>query len=370
MGNKRVYIEGNGCPVNMVESALLESFFRNNGYIIAKTYKNADIVTYNSCACCKFHEDEAFKKIKKIQAELHKDSKFIVWGCLPKINNNRLEKVFRGVSFGPELYRFNNLIQHEKSVEQVRPKFSKKSLYRINIANGCLGQCTFCAVRNARGLLKSRSVEDITNEIKEALQNNYTKISLEASDIGCYGKDIKTDLIALLEKIDEIGLNFKVKLGAVCINNLKSMLPQFIAIFKKKRFIKYLQLDIESGSDKILGLMNRQYSIEDVRYCIKNLTAEVPSIKIISNFIVGFPGETNEDFNQSMRVIKELNIFPLVLKFNKRPFTKAKDMPSQIPSFTILRRYRKMNFLAQKICFLISPYFKIRKRQEKLLLNG
>lgn len=359
MGIKRIYIESNGCPTNRGETVLLRSFFRNNGYTIAKTYKNADIIAYNPCACCKCNEDVALKRIKKFQEELPRYSKLIVWGCLPKINKNRLDRVFRGISFGPEPYRFNDLIKHEKSIEKIRPKFAKKDYYIINIANGCLGKCTFCAVKNARGLLKSRSIKDILNEMEEALDNNYTKILLAASDIGCYGKDIKTNLITLLEEIDKMKKYFKVKLGSICLNYLKPILPQFISIFKKKKFVKILQIDIESGSDKILRLMGRQYSVEDIRYCVKNLTVEIPSIEILSYMIVGFPGETEEDFNKSMELIKELtNLYPIFVgRFDKRPFTKAKDMPNQVPSSTILRRFRKMESLRNKISVFSSGQF-------------
>jgi len=346
---KKIYIASGGCNKILAEGILLKSFFIENDYIISKTHKKADIIIFNPCACCKTHEDIAIKEIQKFQQEKSKHSEIIVWGCLPKINQNRLDRFFKGISFGIEPTRFNDLFYHKVPIEKVKKQFSKKGPYVVDIADGCLGECTFCAVKNARGTLRSRKVEDILGEVKNALKNNYNEFCLFALDLGCYGKDIGTNLIYLLEEIDKIKNDFKVSLGPINPVYLKLFLPQFIFIFSKRRFIKSMQIDAESGSNRILKLMNRRYTLEDISYCFAKLTKEIPSIELKSNFIVGFPGETEEDFNKSIELIKKFNIFPICFKYEKRPFTLASDMPKQVSPYVISRRYNKMNSIGIKI---------------------
>jgi MiaB/RimO family radical SAM methylthiotransferase len=359
---KKAYIDGNGCPMSKAENKLLESFFRENNYSLVSTCKNADIAVYNSCACCKSHEDTAIKAINHIQRRLAQDAKLIVCGCLPKINKARLEESFQGVAFGPELKKFNELIKHKKPIEQTRPEFEKNDYYMVRIADGCLGKCSFCAVKHARGTLKSRSCADILREIRAALRNDCKKIDLIASDLGCYGKDIHTDILVLLTEIALLPGDFKVRLGPICPNYLKPILVGFIRVFKNKKFEKSLQLDIESGSDRILSLMNRRYDTSCVRECVKLLTEEFPSLKITSNFIVGFPGESKADFDKTLAIVRQLSVLPEPFKFNRRPFTKAQEMPRQVPDKEIARRYRQLKKLGERIRFLSSSYFKDKVR--------
>ncbi|MFA5005461.1 MAG: radical SAM protein [Candidatus Omnitrophota bacterium] len=355
---KKAYIDGNGCPMSKAENKLLESFFRKNGFRMVAACKNADLAVYNSCACCKSHEDTAISQISKIQKRLPKSSKLIVCGCLPRINKARLEKKFQGAAFGPQLSMFNKLVPHTRPIEKIIPEFAKDDYHMVRIADGCLGKCSFCAVKHARGRLKSRDPEDVLREIKFALRAGHKKIDLVASDLGCYGKDINTGILCLLTKILKLRGDFKVKLGPVCPNYLQPILDDFIRVFKNNKFERSLQLDIESGSDRILGLMNRRYNVSCVRQCVKALIEEIPSLKITSNFIVGFPGESKADFDMTMAIVRELSVLPEPFKFSKRPFTKAQHMPGQLSNKEISRRYRQLKKLGERIRFLSSSYFK------------
>lgn len=358
--SKKIYIASNGCKTNEAKGALLKSFFAENDYIIAKTHKKADVIIFNPCACCTFHEDLAIKMIQKFQQKTSKPSELIVWGCLPKINQNRLDKFFKGISFGIEPARFNDLFSCKVPIEKVKKQFSKKEHYVVDVASGCMGECAFCAVKNACGMLESRKVKAILDEIKHALKNNYNKFFLSAMDLGCYGKDIGTDLIYLLEEIDKIKKDFKVSLGPINPAHLKPFLSEFISVFGKMRFIKTIQIDAESGSNRVLKLMNRRYTVEDISYCFARLTKEIPSVEINSNFIVGFPGETEEDFNKSIELIKKFNIFPICFKYEKRPFTLASEMPNQISPYTISRRSKNMEAIATSIR-RVQAYIKDKK---------
>jgi threonylcarbamoyladenosine tRNA methylthiotransferase CDKAL1 len=330
--------------------------------VLVRSPKNADIVAYSSCACCKSHEEVGLKRVKRIQAELSPNSRLVVWGCLPKICHEKLARIFRGVTFGPEPEKFNDIIPHRRAVGEVRPLFSRGDSYIVKIADGCLGECTFCAVRNARGPLKSRSIPDIVREVKDAVAHRHGVIVLQASDIACYGRDLRTDLIALLTAVDRIKGKFHVKLGPLCPNFLKPILPEFIALVKKKRFVKILQLDVESGSDRILRLMKRHYCVNDVRHCVKELNAKIPELIILSNFIVGFHSEREDDFQESVSLVKELGIVPRTFKFDTRPLTGAARLPNHVPSRIINRRYRSMKSLEQKLQSVYSRYLPIETR--------
>ena len=384
--NNKVYILTNGCPENRIDSSRMEEFFRKNGYKISRKINQADLIIFNSCALTNDAEDSSIRLIGEIKKTMLPSAKLIVCGCLPKINPGRLRMVYQGPVFGSdeletldEIFKSklksekvyvnslkevtNCLDKHKwlirnlnedaitaaiKILEKSRNRTDKAvnicspDIFCIKICSGCLGNCSFCAVRLSRGLLKSKPLERVVHEFEEGLQRGYKKFALIGTEVGAYGKDLKTDLIVLLKELISRKGDYKISLRNLHPGYLIGMFPEFYKIFASGK-IAFLACSPESGNNRILGLMNRGYKIEDFKQAIGVLNREFPQIKIRTQLIVGFPTETEKEFQDSLRLLDELRFdFVEVYAFEARKNTKAAAMRGQIPEKTKQKRYLKL----------------------------
>jgi MiaB-like tRNA modifying enzyme len=238
----------------------------------------------------------------------------------------------------------------------------------IPISSGCLGSCTYCITRIARGELRSCPPEFVVESVKKFLREGHREIRLSAQDTAAYGADINSDLPTLLLKIQELDGDFRVRVGMMNPDNLSPILQDMIEAYMDSRIYKFLHVPVQSASERMLSSMGRKYSIDEFFMVVGEFRKNFPDITISTDVIVGFPGEGDDDFNQTVKFVKELrpNILNIT-RFSARPKTEAMKMEDKIPSRIAKDRSREL----AKIHLDISRDINITLvgREEKILIT-
>jgi len=273
-------------------------------------------------------------KILDLMKKLEKTKKnVIIAGCLPAAYPEICEK-FRFSFIGTNVSDIDEAIEETlkgKKFVKIKkeknkiciPKFSfNKIISIIPISEGCVGNCSFCATKLARKNLTSYPEDKIINAIKNDINSGAKEIWLTSQDTGCYGLDINTNIVSLLEKISKIEKKFKVRVGMMNPNFALKFLDNLKEIFKNEKFYKFVHIPVQSGSNKILTEMNREYTVEDFIKVVE--TFKSINCSISTDIIVGFPTETDDDFKRTVELIKKIEPdFLNISKFYVRKGTIA-----------------------------------------------
>lgn len=358
--SRRVYVKSFGCPTNLADGEVIAGCLSRAGFDVVEETHNADILIYNTCAVKSPTENRMVDILRKAP----RGKRLVVTGCLPLINFERLkaEVDFDGVAGpapGAKIVEVVRRVDNgEKVVALVRnskpslslPKVPIKSVTGIIPTNyGCLGACSYCCVLFARGRLRSYSVNEIVERVKHDLASGAKEIWLTSQDTACYGKDVATNLADLMRRICEIEGRFFVRVGMMTPNQALEMLDDLIEAYKDEKIFKFLHLPVQSGDDEVLRLMNRFYGVDDFKRIIYTFRKEIPRITVATDVICGFPGESREAFEQTMRLIKEIQPDVVnISKFFPRPHTPAKKM-MLLPPQEVKRRSKKMAELSRRI---------------------
>ena len=323
-----------GCTANQDNSSILASILKKHGYELTNSNEDAEVFIVNSCIVKGATQSKVINLIRKLK-QINKE--IILTGCMP-LANYKLAK-----SFNVKLLCHNSLdkiceLLQDKKQEIITRKNSSKLGYEkesniIQIAEGCLGDCSYCATKLAKGQLYSFPEDKILQEVKK-LAKIHNTIRITATDCGCYGLDIGTNLPSLIKKIISLPENFKIRIGMINPKYAKIFLNELIEIYKHEKVIKFLHIPVQSGSDKVLKLMKRQYKVRDFIEIVKKFRKEIPEICISTDIIVGFPNESDKDFDQTIELVKKTKPDILnISKFSPMPGTEAaklKKLPSQI----------------------------------------
>ena len=351
---KKFYIRTYGCQMNDYDSVKLTSMLEIHGYKKTDVPEDADYIIANTCSVRKNAEDRAFAFLSS-QKPLKQQGKIIcLFGCIANLYGDQIFKRYKFIDIvcGPNNY--NNIPEifniGKKGCfigENQQPFIDALSLTdktiagNITVTKGCENFCSYCVVPFTRGKLISKCPETICREIKHMVERGTREITLLGQNVNEYGKDIGTNFIELLEKVHSIdGL---LRIGFTT-SHPKDIPDELIALFKKlPKLYKHLHLPIQSGSDKILKLMNRKYTIEKYEEIIKKVRETVPEITITSDIIAGYPGEEEKDFQQTCKVIESIEFDDLfVFKYSPRPGTAAAMCIDSVP---IQEKERRHNLI-------------------------
>lgn len=341
----KIYLETYGCTLNQSDSELMAGLLAEAGYEIVYDLEDADIVILNCCIVKKPTQDKIIHRIKEI-----KDKKpLILAGCLPqaqpnsfrdlsKIGTHQLNAIVDVVGATLDGHVISALAE-EDSERLNLPKIRKsKFIEIIPICKGCLGSCSYCITKKARGNLFSYPVDAIVQQTKSAVEDGVKQIWLTSQDCGAYGKDLGTNLPSLLNELVKIPGDFKIRVGMMNPNHVKEYLGDLIDVFMDKKIFSFMHLPVQSGNDRILKLMNRKYTIDEYKNIVKVIRKNLKNVSIATDIIVGFPSETKEEFEESLQLVKELRFDAINMsRFWKRPGTKAADM-KQLPPRVIKER--------------------------------
>ena len=358
-----IYFETYGCTANQNSTEIMKGLVKQSGLNITSNEKFADLIVINSCIV---KEPTQEKIRRKIQILSEKNKKIILTGCMPKLNRKNLQHKNLFLLSTSNIKKIIPLIQDIKDrtydedkyliksceIKSNLPKISNNKTIGINqISEGCLGNCTYCITRLAKGKLYSYPEKTILSSIKNDLQSGCKEIWITSQDNASYGNDEnKSNLPKLLKEILKLKFKFKLRIGMMNPNNVLQILPELIKIYKDSKMFKFLHIPIQSGSDKILKSMNRHYTQKDFLKIVNNFKKEFRNISIATDVIVGYPGETEKDFNETCKIIKEIQ--PEILNVSKmwhRPKTPA-EILKPISSKLKSERAKKLLKLHFEIC--------------------
>jgi threonylcarbamoyladenosine tRNA methylthiotransferase MtaB len=342
-----------GCKLNQAESQTLKEKLFNLGFQIVSEKQKADIFIINACAVTAKAEKELRQKINQVKKQFPK-SFLIVTGCyLPQKNNKvdlwiKRDKLIGYLS--TQVIRENNEIRNSKKIVIGRNKTSRTRSF-IKIQDGCDNYCTYCIVPFLRGKSKIRSLNSILSEIKKREKEGYKEIVLVGTDL----RKVKS-LVSLLKKILKNTKIPRIRISSLWPTAVTSDLINLIK--NESRICPHLHLSIQSGSDKILKKMNRDYTVEHCKNIIRKIRDRISMISISADIIVGFPGEKEKDFQKTLNFVKKANFLKVhVFRYSPRPKTVAAKMPDQIPEKIKKERSRKLITLCEKISKRVKSKF-------------
>ena len=359
MEKNSFYIETYGCVSNKADSYIISNVLNKSGYI-SSTIEEAEFVIINTCAVKQQTENKIKSRLSELYNRFKNDTAkhFIIAGCLPHIEPKYLDVVKNLIPNFSAIIDLDNLKDIPLIFEEIKSGKtnliykSKDSIDKsdflidypkgkitgiIPISEGCLGSCTYCCVKNARGPLNCYDPINIVRNVEHQLKQNIKQIYLTSQDCSTYNYN-NTHLQGLVQKIVALKYDFFLRVGMLNPSFLIDNFSQLLQLFKYKKVYQFLHVPIQSGSDTVLANMNRNYKISDIEGKLKNLKHTYPFLTLSTDIICGFPGETEDDFQQTIDLIKWLK--PEILnisKFTPRPGTKAKSM-KQVGSREIKER--------------------------------
>ena len=356
---KHVYFETYGCTSNMSDSMNMMGILKNRGYEITENEEDADYVVVNTCAVKSKTEDKIISRLKTLS---NSGKKVIVAGCLTKVNKKRIEESipnFSGMLDTKSIHRIPDVLDsNQKLIFSDKPE-DKPSLPRISISDtvdiikmseGCLSNCTFCATKIARGNLFSYRPESIRDAFRKGVLEGKKEFYLTSEDSSAYGRDIGTSLPELMNSVTKIKGDFFIRVGMMNPLHFKKVeISDLIKSFENEKIFKFLHICLQSGSDKILKIMRRGYDVNDYKYYIKKFRERFPEMTIWTDIIVGHPGETEDDFNQTIQLLEETKPdFVNISAYGSRLGTISSKM-KQIDSGIKKERTRKLTETVNKI---------------------
>ncbi|MBM1154709.1 tRNA (N(6)-L-threonylcarbamoyladenosine(37)-C(2))-methylthiotransferase [archaeon] len=354
----RFYIRTFGCALNKADSLLIQEILQKHGHIPVKSPEDADVVIVNTCTVRQPVEHRVLAYLQKLR-QLG-NQRVIIAGCMPRVQSKLLRKVFPEAILLPwnASEHILEAISAPKGsfIEGVRsnriPLLHQDGRAFLPIAYGCVGECSFCIVRLARGSLRSFPPETIVDAVRCLTERGAFEIYLTAQDTGAYGLDVGYTLPELLEQICSIDRDFVVRIGMMNPNHLIRFIDDLLQIFRKypNKLYRFLHIPLQSGSNQILKKMNRQYTAEEWLSLIERIRCAFPDMSIATDIIVGFPGETEEDFRATVSILQKAKPDIVnVAKFTPRPGTPAAKL-KQLPSQVVKERSRVLSKLVRRIC--------------------
>ncbi len=361
----KFYVESYGCTMNQGETEMIAESWEHEGEERVDSLEEADKALIGTCVVIGKTEERMKRRIEEIQKEV---SKVVVSGCLPSIDSSEeVEKMF---SRSPSRCDLDLLEPHD--VKMTLPvERDDGPIGTIPIASGCYGDCSYCITKLARGNLKSRQLEKIKRRFKELLSDSKKEIRLTCQDTALYGRDLSTDINELLEELLEVKGDYRVRVGMMNVDTLKKIKNRFIELMEDERIYSFLHLPLQSGSDPILERMNRKYTAEEWKNITKEFREKFPDLTLSTDVIVGFPGESEENFEKTKKLIKEAEPDIVnVTRFSPREGTKAAEMEEKVHSREKKRRSKEMTELRFEISRNLNERYVGRKTNALVLEKG
>lgn len=351
----KFYIETFGCTANMGNSQELAVALQEKGHI-QSFLDEADAIVVNTCAVTEKTERKVLRRLRLLQGP-----RLVVAGCLPAALPASVSSLSCRGKLGPlngssarkieDLFALSSSLPPPSipSSLPLRPGSAQDLCGIVNVAEGCNGACSYCIVRKARGSLKSRSLDDAVERVKRMIAQGLVEIQITAQDTAAYGSDRGDDLALLISRLTALPGKFMLRVGMMNPDSLAPIQEPVIHAFCSPKVYRFLHLPVQSGSDRILGGMGRRYHARDVLGMVGAFRSCFPDIAIITDVIIGFPGETDEDFQDTINLIERMQPDKVNLtRFSARPGTAAArlyDMPDRFKK----ERSREMTRLWMEI---------------------
>lgn len=365
-GGNKIFFISLGCPRNLVDSEVMLGILLQAGYEAAPELRDADYIVINTCGFLEASRNESLETIHTTLLGKKEAAKVIVTGCMVQTHSDVVKKEFPQIDYllgsgdvegilkavetshqGEEVTAARSYLESGEVPRQVS---TPKHYAYLKIAEGCRKRCSYCIIPEIKGPLKSKPKERILSEFNILLERGVQEIILIAQDLGDYGRDLggrKCEaLVDLIKSILTIEKPFWLRLLYLYPDEITD---ELIALMKSdSRICPYLDMPIQHVSDKMLQSMRRTTSKKDIIETIEKLRKEIPAITIRTSLIVGFPGETEEDFAELCEFVKA---YPLdnigIFRYSREPKSHSYDLPDQIPEEIKEARYHKLMQIQQ-----------------------
>ena len=355
-----VYFEVYGCAANMADAEMMAGLLEREGYRIVEAPDEADVLVVVTCVVKGPTEARMVHRISKLNT-LGKP--LVVAGCMPKAEGWLVRRIAPGAcTVGPNSVRrvveavrsalSGRVVDVVEDDEEPKTGLPRKRLNPVvhieEISSGCLGSCAYCIVRLARGRLRSYPPEEIVRDVERAVSEGCRFVWVTSQDTAAYRyEDVR--LPQLLGMICEVEGDFHVRVGMMNPVNALEILDDLLDAYEDPKVFKFLHLPVQSGSDRVLKLMNRRYTVDEFKQIVSKFRSRFPRMTLVTDVICGFPGEGEEDFSETVRLLEEIRPdFTHVSKFTPRPGTPAARM-KQLPTQVVKERSRRVSALTRTI---------------------
>ena len=330
----KIFVEAYGCSASFADSEMISGLILNGGHTLVDSSSESDL---NVVVTCSVKDATANKMIHRIKSL--KSKPLIVAGCFPKAEQNTVERFTENASLlgpnslGKTLQVIDSTLNGRKQIALEDSDLSKVGLPKVRlnpavgiveIASGCMSECTFCQTKLSKGDLTSYRLGDIVRQVQTEIKEGCKEVWLTSTDNGCYGFDIGTDLPTLVNAVTEIPDDFMIRVGMMNPMYMPRIKKNLIESFDNDKVFKFLHIPVQSGSDKVLHDMKRGHTANTFREMVKKVNERFGKFTISTDVIVGFPSETEEDFQKTVDLLDETKPDVVNLsKYSIRPGTEA-----------------------------------------------
>lgn len=364
---KKVAFYTLGCKLNFSETSSIGRLFTDAGYSVVEFTDAADVYVINTCSVTD-HADKKCRKVVKEALKYSPNAYITIVGCYAQLKPQEIAEIegvdmvlgaaekFRIVEFITDLTKNPKAVVHQQNIEKVNHNFiaaysiGDRTRTFLKVQDGCDYPCTYCTIPLARGGSRSDTIENVVNRAQQIAQSGVKEIVLTGVNLGDFGiregkrQDKFFDLVKALDEVEGIE---RIRISSIEPNLLSNEIIEFVAT--SKRFVPHFHIPLQSGSNKILGLMKRRYQRELYTERVAKIKAVMPNCCIGVDVIVGFPGETQEDFLDTYQFLNELDISYLhVFTYSEREQTEAATMKGKVAGSTRFERNKMLHILSDK----------------------
>ncbi|KFM14780.1 1-deoxy-D-xylulose-5-phosphate reductoisomerase protein [Marine Group I thaumarchaeote SCGC AAA799-O18] len=357
----KIWVEAYGCSASFADSEMISGLIVNGGHTLARSQSESDL---NLIVTCSVKDATATKMVHRIKQSESKP--LIVAGCLPKAERHTVEKFAKNASMmgpnsiGKTLEVVETTLSGSKVVALDDTDLSKVGIPKIRlnpivgiieIANGCMSECTFCQTKLAKGDLNSYRVGDIVRQVRKELDDGCKEIWLSSTDNGCYGFDIDEDISSLIHKVSQIPKDFRIRVGMMNPMFMPRIRDNLLKSFENHKVFRFLHVPVQSGSNDVLNHMKRGHTVETFKDVVKKFRTKFGPFTISTDIIIGYPTETQENFEETITLLKETRPDVVnISRYSQRPGTVAAEM-HQVDVMEVKRRSKQLTELINDISF-------------------
>jgi len=375
-----IYIENYGCAFNVADGEYIRQSFISSGWSVVDDIAQANVIIINTCSVREDTERNMISRIKSIRSVLKSNQKLVVTGCLAKTSPSQVVSASpEAIIIGPSnIDQIVNIVESDRSKIfigdntrkiEIIPEYSSGITFILPIESGCTWSCTFCVTKFARGNVLSYRPGSLFNAMRNAIEKGAREIYLTGQDTAAYGIENGFRLPELLRMLLKINGEYRIRVGMFNPMTARGILSDLLRVYKSDhRIYKFIHMPVQSGDDNILQLMKRYYTVKEYENMIQLVREYVPEMFIATDIIVGFPGETEEAFENTVKLIERLKFDKVhIAKYSVRPHTEAAIM-RQLPDSVKKRRTSYLTKIVDEISLQKNMKF-VGKEIEALIVG-
>ena len=357
----KIWVEAYGCSASFADSEMISGLIVNGGHTLVQDPSESDLNLIVTCSVKDVTATRMIHRIKKSQSK-----PLVVAGCLPKAERHTVEKFAKNASImgpnsiGKTVQVIEKTLSGSRVVALEDTDLSKVGIPKIRlnpavgiveIANGCMSECTFCQTKLAKGDLKSYRIGDIVRQVRKEIIDGCKEIWLSSTDNGCYGLDIDEDLPSLIDQVTQIPEDFRVRVGMMNPMFMPRIRDNLLESFENDKVFQFLHVPVQSGSNDVLNNMKRGHTVETFKDAVRKFRKKFNVFTISTDIIIGYPTETRENFEETITLLNETRPDIVNLsRYSQRPGTVAAEMP-QIDVAEVKRRSKQVTEMINDISF-------------------